>query len=384
MATKRIHCEKTAQLASGRDIRRRFFDFRFCETWARIPHFSPYFSYCLRNCDYIHPQGGWRLACNRRCPAPRACTDPVSGEFEVARKSAAPPRIEDFLKDLATVDRAELLNELIRLDIHHRRRAGERPGVREYFERFPEIDSENLAVEIASESMARPPSAAGHEQFPAGSVLSAFDDPTRIHLRNSAEDESPPRQLGDEKREFKSIGKLRIQEQIGRGDLGAVLRGRDVDLGRDFAVKVLLEAHADSPDFVRRFVEEAQIAGQLQHPGVIPVYKLGKLPDARLCFTMKLVKGQTLEELLRERAASHAVEVENAHADLPRFLKIFEQILPGDGLRPCARRHPPRLEAVERDGREIRRGLGFGPKSRLYCGKHGQNENATSRTGEQL
>jgi hypothetical protein len=48
-------------------------------------------------------------------------------------------------------------------------------------------------------------------------------------------------------------------------------------------------------------VEEAQIAGQLQHPGVTPVYELGQLPDRRPYFTMKLVKGQTLAALLAAR-----------------------------------------------------------------------------------
>ena len=54
--------------------------------------------------------------------------------------------------------------------------------------------------------------------------------------------------------------------------MGVVLKGRDPDLGRDLAVKVLLESHEHKPDMVRRFVEEAQIGGQLQHPGIVPVY----------------------------------------------------------------------------------------------------------------
>ena len=49
---------------------------------------------------------------------------------------------------------------------------------------------------------------------------------------------------------------------------------------------------------VRRFVEEAQIAGQLQHPGIVPVYELGTLADGRPYFAMKLVKGRTLADLL--------------------------------------------------------------------------------------
>ena len=71
--------------------------------------------------------------------------------------------------------------------------------------------------------------------------------------------------------------KYQIFGEIARGGMGAVLRGRDVDLGRDLAVKVLLESHMEKPELVRRFVEEAQINGQLQHPGVVPVYELGNV-----------------------------------------------------------------------------------------------------------
>src|SRR4051812_16094963 len=73
--------------------------------------------------------------------------------------------------------------------------------------------------------------------------------------------------------------RLQLLGEIARGGMGAVLKGRDIDLGRDLAVKVLLERHRDHPELVRRFVEEAQIAGQLQHPGVVPVYELGCFAD---------------------------------------------------------------------------------------------------------
>jgi hypothetical protein len=89
--------------------------------------------------------------------------------------------------------------------------------------------------------------------------------------------------------------------EIARGGMGAVLKGRDTDLGRDLAVKVLLESHQGTPEMIRRFVEEAQIGGQLQHPGIVPVYELGRFGDRRPYFTMKLVKGRTLASLLAER-----------------------------------------------------------------------------------
>ena len=89
-----------------------------------------------------------------------------------------------------------------------------------------------------------------------------------------------------------SAGRYQLLGEIARGGMGAVLKGRDPDLGRDLALKVLLDRHRDRPDLVHRFVEEAQICGQLQHPGVVPVYELGTLADHRPFFTMKLVKGR--------------------------------------------------------------------------------------------
>jgi serine/threonine-protein kinase len=113
-------------------------------------------------------------------------------------------------------------------------------------------------------------------------------------------------------------GRYQLFGEIARGGMGAVLRGRDPDLGRDLAVKVLLESPEGNPPLVRRFVEEAQIGGQLQHPGIVPIYELGAFADRRPYFTMKLVKGRTLSALLSERESP-------AH-DLPRFLSIFEAI----------------------------------------------------------
>jgi len=95
-------------------------------------------------------------------------------------------------------------------------------------------------------------------------------------------------------------GKYQLQGEIARGGVGVVLKGHDTELGRDVAFKVIREEHEDNPDVIHRFVEEAQIGGQLQHPGVVPVYDLG-LREGRPFFTMKLVKGRTLAKLLEER-----------------------------------------------------------------------------------
>ncbi len=112
--------------------------------------------------------------------------------------------------------------------------------------------------------------------------------------------------------------RYRIDGEIARGGMGAVLKGRDPDLGRDVALKVLREDLRDNADMVRRFVEEAQIGGQLQHPGIVPIYELGTFGDKRPFFSMKLVKGHTLAQLLEDR--------KEPADDLPRFLSVFEAI----------------------------------------------------------
>jgi serine/threonine-protein kinase len=130
--------------------------------------------------------------------------------------------------------------------------------------------------------------------------------------------------------------RYQMEEEIARGGMGAVLRGRDTELKREIAVKVLLETHAGCTEFVQRFVEEAQIAGQLQHPGVAPVYDVGTAMGKRPYFTMKLVKGQTLAALLGARgdkrpacrpvAGQQPTSEPLVATDRPRFLKIFEVV----------------------------------------------------------
>jgi serine/threonine-protein kinase len=113
-------------------------------------------------------------------------------------------------------------------------------------------------------------------------------------------------------------GRLQLHGEIARGGMGIIFKGRDTDLGRNIAVKVLQEAHAGNAESVLRFIEEAQISGQLQHPGIAPLYELGRLPDRRPYFTMKLVKGKTLAALLAARR--------EATQDRPRLVGIFAQV----------------------------------------------------------
>jgi serine/threonine-protein kinase len=113
-------------------------------------------------------------------------------------------------------------------------------------------------------------------------------------------------------------GRYELLEEIARGGMGAVVRARDRTLDREVAVKVLQERFNSASVMARRFLDEARIAGQLQHPGIPPVHDLGTLPDGRPFLAMKLIKGRTLDALLRDRP--------DQTADRGRFLAAFEQV----------------------------------------------------------
>jgi tetratricopeptide (TPR) repeat protein/tRNA A-37 threonylcarbamoyl transferase component Bud32 len=142
---------------------------------------------------------------------------------------------------------------------------------------------------------------------------------SRIHLPDGPDDSTPIVKVRPtEEIEARDDQRYQILGEIARGGVGVVFQSRDRDLGRDVALKVLRPELAGHDDVIDRFIEEAQIGGQLQHPGVVPVYGLGLQADGRPYFTMKLVKGRTLAGLLADR--------ENPDEDRPRFLHLFEQL----------------------------------------------------------
>jgi serine/threonine-protein kinase len=100
--------------------------------------------------------------------------------------------------------------------------------------------------------------------------------------------------------------------------MGVVWRAFDSELNRLLAIKALLAGHNASPDIERRFLAEAQVTAQLQHPGIPAVHEIGRLPDGRPFLAMKLIAGRTLADLLGTRR--------DPADDLPRFLAVFEQV----------------------------------------------------------
>jgi serine/threonine-protein kinase len=89
-------------------------------------------------------------------------------------------------------------------------------------------------------------------------------------------------------------------DRLGEGGMGEVRVHTDRRIGRDVAMKVLLPEASRNPKLRERFLFEARVQGQLEHPAIVPVYDLGARPDGSEFFTMKRVIGSTLHQILKD------------------------------------------------------------------------------------
>lgn len=105
---------------------------------------------------------------------------------------------------------------------------------------------------------------------------------------------------GDQQASAPPSERYRDEGVLGRGSMGEVRKVFDRVLGRSVAMKLILPVVHDQPDLRARFLAEAQVSAQLQHPGIVPVYDHGALPDGRAWFTMQEVRGRALRDALRE------------------------------------------------------------------------------------
>ena len=130
-----------------------------------------------------------------------------------------------------------------------------------------------------------------------------------------------------------AFSRYRINSEVARGGQGVVLRVWDEDLQRNIAMKVILgkgeaEPTGETPEVgshtLARFLDEAQVTGQLDHPGIVPVHELGLDSQRRVYFTMKLVEGETLEAIFdKERRSEDGWTLTRA---LGVMLKVCEAV----------------------------------------------------------
>jgi tetratricopeptide (TPR) repeat protein len=220
----------------------------------------------------------------------RTDDDTVLDRFEQAWQAGGTPDLADYLPPAGHPRRTALLAELACIDLERRRKAGQPARADDYLGRFPELANDRRAV---------------------------------LDLLRWEDRLGEPLQRRPEGSKGLDVRDYELLEPLGRGGMGEVYRSRDPGLGRDLALKVLKAEWQSYAEMERRFETEARITASLQHPAIVPVHNLGRLPDGRLYFTMKLVRGQTLQQMLDVGHVSNVTGLANTLA--PR-LGIFEQV----------------------------------------------------------
>ena len=103
-------------------------------------------------------------------------------------------------------------------------------------------------------------------------------------------------------------GRFRVLRPQGRGGSGLVWVAQDEELHREVAFKELQEQHADNPRQRQRFVLEAEITGALEHPGIVPIYGLGRHDNGRPYYAMRFVRGESLRDSIARFHAANAAQ----------------------------------------------------------------------------
>ena len=117
-----------------------------------------------------------------------------------------------------------------------------------------------------------------------------------------------------------------IEGEIASGGMGRILNVYDQDIRRRVAMKVLHRGSRDAHT-IGRFFEEAQATGQLEHPNIAPIYDLGIDEQHGVFFTMKLVRGRNLQEVIRDLAVGR--HETRKRFTLTRMLQILQQVAMG-------------------------------------------------------
>lgn len=105
--------------------------------------------------------------------------------------------------------------------------------------------------------------------------------------------------------------KYRILRELGRGGMATVYLAHDSELNREVAIKVL-DFPDSSAELAGRILREAAIVARLEHPGIVPIHDVGSLPDDRVFYVMKYVRGERLDSFIRKT--------------LPERLRVFQRI----------------------------------------------------------
>lgn len=163
-----------------------------------------------------------------------------------------------------------------------------------------ERSAPDTEAETAMTSLERRKAVGGVASTQAPTRVARSPRPTAAESGSNADDEAMESMLEELRRP--SAQRLRMLERHAEGGMGAIELVIDEALSRRMAMKVMRPDLRKDSHCLRLFLREARVTAQLEHPNIVPVHDMGEDREGRLYFTMKLVEGQTLEEVIRSAA----------------------------------------------------------------------------------
>jgi eukaryotic-like serine/threonine-protein kinase len=202
--------------------------------------------------------------------------DEICDRFERAWTAGERPLIENYLEDVAELERPLLLRELLRLDLDYRRRGSETIVLEDYRRRFP--DQAALIQAVFEEEAI----------FQLGSVETGPEAPSALPIAPS-----PVQQP-------QCIGRYRVERILGEGGFGRVYLAHDDQLKRLVAIKVPHRRVVSRSEDAETYLTEARTVANLDHPHIVPVFDVGSTEQFPCFVVSKFIEGSTLTQRIKD------------------------------------------------------------------------------------
>lgn len=278
--------------------------------------------------------------------------DDVCDKFEAQWRAGRRPDMERFLESIDESERPAVLEELLLIEWPWRLRHGETPTIAEYVLRFPKDRAQILQVaqryadaipsfavetNTASQSTASQPTQAfaqaDNAEPKTGTSAAVLDASTVVYAPTVSPFVASP---------GKPFGNYELLRVVAHGGMGVVYQARQAGVNRLVALKMILSGSVASAEERRRFLAEAEAAGKLRHPNIVPVFEVGEL-EGQPFFSMGYIDGPSLKSKLSDgplpprqaaellRTITQAVAYAHSQDIIHRDLKPANILLDAEG-----------------------------------------------------